>query len=110
MIEDEEESITDAKNVTTDAFSHAYSSQRENVDAIFTSEKLDKLDKLVGAINNSKINDAIHELNKATVSYAQDNLTSDPDTVNHTRNRPDTVTHTSNGILDETLLRCRTIG
>ena len=52
MIEDEEESITDANNVTADAFSHSSSSQRENLNAIFTSEKLEKLDKLVNAINN----------------------------------------------------------
>ena len=40
MIEDEEESITDYNNVTADAFSHASSSQRENSNMIFTSEKL----------------------------------------------------------------------
>ena len=31
MMDGEEESIMDAKNVTADAFSHAFSSQRENM-------------------------------------------------------------------------------
>ena len=52
--------ITDANNVTADAFSHAFTSQRENSDTIFTSEKLDKLDKLVDTINNLTIIDAIY--------------------------------------------------
>ena len=76
------------------------SSQRENPNAIFTSEKLEKLDELVDAFKNLKINDAGYELNTATASGAQGNCTSDPDT----------VTHTSNGVLDQTLLSCRTIG
>ena len=50
------------------------------------------------------INDAVYELNKATVSESQVNLTSNPGTVIHTS------THTSNGILDRNLLTCRTIG
>ena len=70
------------------------------MDAIFTNENLDKLDNLVNAINNLTINDARYELNKATASDAQGNLT----------NSSDAVTHTSNRILDETLLSCRTIG
>ena len=43
MMDDEEESITDANNVAADVFSHASSSQRDNLDAIFTSEKLEKI-------------------------------------------------------------------
>ena len=50
MIEDEEESITDANNFTDDAFSHASSSRREILDV--------KLDELVEAINNLTINNA----------------------------------------------------
>ena len=57
---------------------------------MFTSEKLDKLDKLVDAINNLTINDAGYEFKKVTESDTLGNLTS---------NR-DTVTHTSNVILD----------
>ena len=109
-MEYEEESITDATNVPDDTFSHASSRQRENEDAIFTSEKLDKSDEIVDAINKLTINDAIYELNKATASDAQGDLTSNLDTVIHTSNRPDTFTHTSNRILDEKLLSYGTTG
>ena len=98
-MEDEEESIMDANNVTADTFSLSSSSQRENADAIFKSEKLDKLDELVNAINNLTINNARYELNKAIAVDAQGNLTSNPDT----------GTHTSNRILDQNLLSCGTI-
>ena len=37
----------DANNVTADTFSHASSVQIENTKAFFTSEKIDKSDKLV---------------------------------------------------------------
>ena len=77
---------------------------------IFTSYKLDKSDKLVDAINNLTINDARYELNKATASDAQGNLTSDPDPVSHTSNGPDIVMRTTNRILGAKILRCRTIG
>ena len=60
IMEDEEESMADAKNVIADAFSHVSSSHRENTDAIFTCEKLDISDKLVNAINNLTINDTIY--------------------------------------------------
>ena len=56
MMENEEKYITGANNVIADAFSHASSSQREILDAIFTSEKLEKSDQLVDAINNLTIN------------------------------------------------------
>ena len=109
-MEDEEESIMDTNNGTADVFSHASSSQRENVDAAFTSEKLDKLDNLVDTINNLTIKDAGYELNKYTVSGAQGDLKINPDTFTHTSNGPDTVTHTSNRILDQKLLSERNIG
>ena len=51
----------DSRNVTADAFSHASIPQRKNAGAIFTSEKLDKSDKIVNAINNSKINYSRYE-------------------------------------------------
>ena len=91
MMEDEEELITYTNNVTADAFSHVSSPQRENSKVIFTSDKLEKLDKLVKEINNLTINNAGYELNTAAATDAQGNITSDSDT----------VTHTSNGILDE---------
>ena len=99
IIEDEEESITDANNATSGAFSHISSSQRENSNAIFTSKKLEKLEYLVNAIYSLKINDAGYELSTATASGEQGDLTSNPDT----------VIHTSNGILYQKLLSCRTI-
>ena len=71
-----------------------------NMDAIFTSEKLDKSGELVNAINNLAINNTGYELNKATASDSQGDLTGDPDIVTHTSNGPDTVTHASNGILE----------
>ena len=100
IIENEEESITEANNVSYDAFSYASSSYRENPNAIFTSEKLEKLDELVDAINNLTINNTGYELNTATASDAQGDLTSDPDI----------VTHTSNVILDQNILSCQTYG
>ena len=77
----------DSNNVTADAFSHESSSQREILNAVFTSEKLDKLDKLVDAIIDMTINNAIYELSTTTASDAQGDLMNDPDTVNHTSNR-----------------------
>ena len=67
-------------------FSHASISQIENLDAIFTSEKLEKLDKLVEAINNLTINISGYAFSTATKSDAQGDLTSDPDTVTHNIN------------------------
>ena len=89
--EDEEETITGANNVTDDTFSHASSSQRENLNAIFTIEKLEKSDELVDEVKNLKINNSGYELNTATASDVQGDLTSNTDT----------VTHTSNGMLDQ---------
>ena len=84
----EEEYIIDANNVTVDTFIHASNAQRENSNAIFTSEKLDKLDELVDAVNNLTINDAkYYESNTATASDEQGDLTSNPETVTHTSNR-----------------------
>ena len=57
------------------------------------------MDKLVDAINNLIINDVRYELSTATASDRRGDLTSNPDTVTHTRNI----------ILDQKLLSCRTI-
>ena len=69
------------------------------MNAIFTSEKIEKSDELVDAINNLKINNSGCELNTATVSDAQGDLESNPDT----------VTNTSNRIFDQKIFSCRTI-
>ena len=58
MIADEEGYITDSNNVTSETFSHASSLQRENPNAIFTSESLEKSDELVNAVKSITINDA----------------------------------------------------
>ena len=96
----EEEPITDANNVTADTFSHAPNTQRENINTIFTSEKLDNLDKLVEAVKKLTINYAkYYESNTAAASDAQGNLTHNLETVNHT----------SNGKFEQKLLSYRTI-
>ena len=83
----EEESITDANNITSDTFSHASSTQRENANVIFTGEKIDTLDELVDAVKNLSINDAKwYESSTETASDTQGNLTSDPETFTHTSN------------------------
>ena len=53
----EEEPKTDANDITADTFFHASSAKRENSKTMFTTENLDKLDKLVDAVKNLKIND-----------------------------------------------------
>ena len=91
MIEDEEVSITDATNVTADTCSHVPSSQRENPNAVFTSEKIEKSDDIFDPVESIKINDAGYDLNIETGSDAQVDL----------KSNPDTITRTSNGILDQ---------
>ena len=53
----EEESIADANSIPSDTLSHTSNKQRNNASAIFTSQKLDKLDELVGAEKKVTIND-----------------------------------------------------
>ena len=52
-----EESISDANNVTADTLSHMSITQIENKNVIFTSEKLDKLDQLADTLKYLAIND-----------------------------------------------------
>ena len=47
MREEEEEAITDAKNITTDMLSLALSPQREKLNAIFASEKLENSNEIL---------------------------------------------------------------
>ena len=53
-----ERKIADSNNATADIFSHASNTQIANANLIFTSEKIDKSDDLVDAVNNLTINDA----------------------------------------------------
>ena len=101
----EEESIGGSSNVTAYTFGHAFNTQRQNSNAVFTSEKLDKSDKLVDAVNNLTINDAeYYESNAVTTSGAQGYLTRNPETITHTSNGDETVTHTSNSYFGQKLL------
>ena len=54
----EEESISDVNNVTMDTISNTSNTQRESANAIFTSEKLDKPDKLADALKNLTTNNS----------------------------------------------------
>ena len=66
----------DASNVTAGTFSHASNTKRENVNAIFTSENLDKSDELADTVKNLAINDAkYYEASTATASESQGDLT-----------------------------------
>ena len=83
----EQESISDANNVTADTFSHTSNTQRQNANAIFTSEKLDKLDDLADTVEYLTTNDAkYYESNTVTASDAQGYPTRNPETVTHTSN------------------------
>ena len=50
--------MADSNNIDVDAFSHKCNTRRENANAVFKSEKLDKSYELVDAVNNLTINDA----------------------------------------------------
>ena len=101
----EYESISDYNNITADTFSHTPNTQRENTNAIFTSEKLDKLDEMEDTLKDLTINNAeYYASNSATASDAQGDLTRDPKTVTHTSNRKEKVTGTSNGYFEQKLL------
>ena len=100
----------DASNVTVDTLLNTSNTQRENTNAIFTGEKLDKSDNLLEAVNNLTINDAeYHESNTATASDAQGDLTHNPKTVTHTSNGKETFSDTSNGDCEQKILSNRTL-
>ena len=93
----EEESISDANNITADTFSHTLNTQRYNTHTLFTSEKIHKSDKLADALDDLTINDAKYfESSSATASDAQGDPIHSPETFTHTRNRKEKVTDTSN--------------
>ena len=54
----EEEKIADVNNVFADTFGPASNTHWENEKAIFTSEKLDKSDKMIDVENNLTISNA----------------------------------------------------
>ena len=61
----------DGNNVTADTFSHKFNTQRENENAIITSEELDKSDEQADALKDLTINDVkYNESDTATTSDA----------------------------------------
>ena len=83
----EEESISVFNNVTAGTFSHTSNIQRENANAVFTSENLDKSDELAYALKDWTNNNAeYYESYTATASDSQGDPTCDPKTFTHTSN------------------------
>ena len=106
----EEKSIADPNNVTAATFSHTSNEKRENSNATFTGEKLDKFHELVEAVKNLTINDAkYYESNIATARDAHGDLTCNPERVTHTINENEAANHTSNNNFEQQLLSNRTI-
>ena len=70
----------------TTSLSLVYSSQRENLNTVVVSEKLESQDKLVNHAANMTINGVGYELNIASASAAQVEFVSNPYKVTHTRN------------------------
>ena len=89
--------ISDANNVTADTFSHTSNTQRENSNALFKSENLDKADELEDALKDLTIKDAkYYESKSVTVSDAQGDPTRNLETVTHTSNKNGKITDTIN--------------
>ena len=87
-----------------DTFSHTFNTQRENSNAIYTSEKLVKSDEMVEAVNNLTINDAkYYRSSTATASDTQVDLIHNPETDPCTSNGNETVTHTRNGNFEQNI-------
>ena len=80
-------------------FSPASISQRENLNVIFASEKLENSDDLFNTSANTTIDDVGYDLNTETKSDAQVEFARDPSK----------TTHTSNGITHQKLLSSRKI-
>ena len=106
----EQSSIADANKNTSDTFGHASNTQRENENAIFTSEKLGKSDELVDAVKNLIINNPkYYDSNTATAIDTQGDITRNSETVTHSSNRNELFTHTISGNFEQKLLSSRNI-
>ena len=106
----EEESISDANNVTGDTFSHTPNTKIDNKNVIFTSEKLDKSDEIADALKYLTTNNAgYYASNSATASDTQGNLTRNTNTVNHTSNEKEKFMETRNGDFEQNILSNRTL-
>ena len=91
---------SDAQNVTADTFIQTPNTQRNNVNTILTSEKLDKSDELAETLKYLTINDAEYYVSdSANANDTKGDLTSDLKTVTHTSDgKKRKVTDIRNGI------------
>ena len=95
----EEESILDANNINVDTFSHMSNTKRQNTDAIFTGEKLDKPDDLADELKYLTINGAGYYIsNSVSANDIHGNLTRNLKTVTHTSKRKEKIRTLSTGI------------
>ena len=96
----EVKSISDANNVTADDFSHTSNTQRESVNAIIPSEKLNKYDNLEDTLNNLTINNAEYYLSSSsTTNDTKSDRASNPKKVTCTSDGEGKFTETRNGII-----------
>ena len=93
----------DACNVTEDTFSQTSNTQRDNANAILTSEKLDKSDDLVETLKELTFNyDGYYVSNSANTNDAKVNPASNWKTFTHTSDgKKRKVTDTSKGNLQQ---------
>ena len=69
----------DANNVAADNFSHTSNTQRDNINAIFKSEKLDKWEDMSDTLKDFTINDAEYYVsNSVLANGAKGDPASDP--------------------------------
>ena len=96
--------------MTANNFSRTSNTQRENTNAIFTSEKLDKLDELSDMLKDLKINNTEYYVsNSATANYTKVNHARNPKTVTHTSDGKGKVAESSNIILQQKLFSNQTL-
>ena len=100
----------DDLDVTADTFSQTSNTQRENSNAILTSEMIDKSDELVEKLKDLTINDAEYYISdSANVNDAKGGPTSNPKAITHNSDgKKRKVTYTSNRILQQKILSSQT--
>ena len=102
--------MLDANNVTMDNFSHTSNTQRDNANAIFTSENLDKSDDLADTLNYLTINNTeYYASNSETVNDAKGDPAINLKVVAHTSDWKGKVTDTGNRNLQQKLLSNQTL-
>ena len=99
-----------AHNANADTFSRTSNTQRENRNAIFTSEKLEKLDKLANTLKDFTINYAEYYVSNSSIANERKgDPASDLKTVIHTSDRKRQFTDTSKRKFQQKLLSNRTL-